>query len=151
VAGGAEFSFRAVDADTLRPAALPAQLRTPRSVGQLAGSADYFAWSSRDYTELVVWRVGSARYFEFSSHDGVHFFEFMQFAGDFLVWFGGGASSVLDLTTGVGFDVSGTVSGSADAIVEAEPTAQPSTKGGIVASRVSRIATRSAVPLTACR
>jgi hypothetical protein len=150
VEGNAAFSFNAVDANTLKPATLPPQLGKPDSIGQLAGSADYLVWSNRDYTELVVWRIGSAHHDQFSSHDGVHFFQFMKFAGQFLVWFGGGASSVLDLSTGNGFDVPGTVTGSAESIITTEKLGQPKTNGASVASRVSRISAPAAPSITSC-
>lgn len=150
IEGNSGFGFGAADAETSQPVALPAQLRKPESVGQLAGSPDYLAWSGQDSTNLVVWRIGTTRYDRFSAKDGVHFFQFMHLSDHYLVWFGGGTSSVLDLNTGNGFDIPGTVSGSADSIVVTEPVSAPSTKGELVASRVSRIEIRSAPAITSC-
>src|SRR5262245_46193292 len=79
----------------------------------------------------------------------------MQFAGHFLVWFAGGASSVLDLSTGNGFDVAGTVTGTEGSIVIAELPANPGTKGGLIPTHVSRVPTGGArhhwLPVTATR
>jgi hypothetical protein len=58
---------------------------------------------------------------------------------------------VLDLNTGIGFDVPGTATGSAESIVTTEPIGQPSAKGGLARFRVSRIATGAAPPFTTCR
>ncbi|OLB74482.1 MAG: hypothetical protein AUI14_23530 [Actinobacteria bacterium 13_2_20CM_2_71_6] len=152
VSGSNEYAFQAVDADTRQPVPLPAGLPHPDSIGYLAGSADAFAWSSLDGTRLTVWQLGSAHHDEFAIHDGIHFFQFLQLAGHFLVWFAAGTSAVLDLTTGAGFDVSGgSVAGSPAWIVRADPIGQPATKGALVPSRVSRIATGSAPPITGCR
>lgn len=151
VAGQADFALGAVDADTLHAAALPALPGSPGPIGQLAGAPDYLVWSTQDSTGLVVWRWGSAQYDRFSSDDGVHFFQFMRVAGHFLVWFAGGTSSVLDLTTGNGFDVSGTVTGSADSVVLAQPVGQAGGKAALVASRVSRIAVGAAPSIAGCR
>jgi hypothetical protein len=148
-AGPGQISLRSVDADTLRPRPLPAEAGTPSSASQLAGSSDYLAWSSQDYTRVTLWQIGTNHHDQYLSRDGRHFFQFMQFAGDFLVWFAAGASSVLDLSTGRAFDVPGSVTGSAQAIVLTVPT-RSSVRTGLTPVRVAWLPTASAPPVTAC-
>jgi hypothetical protein len=145
IGDGGEFSFAAVDAGTLAPAALPGRLGSPGTVGYLAGSAAYLAWSSADYTTLTVWRIGTGELRQYRQ-DGRHPFQFLQLAGRYLVWYTGTASSVLDLDTGHGFDVPGTAAGSADWIAAARPEGD---RAGTVTSRLSRMATAPRAPVTA--
>jgi hypothetical protein len=147
---GTRYSIKVVDADTLQPTTLPAQAGTPASISHLAGSPDYLAWSSVDFTELTVWHVGTAEQIHVVSHDGRHFFQFMQFASHFLVWFAASASSVMDLNTGNAFDVQGSVSGTSDSIVLAETPANAGKGGGLVPTRVSRVSTSSAPAIPDC-
>src|SRR5262249_20844897 len=140
------------EARGLRPVALPGQprLQHPGPIGYLAGSPEFLAWSSQDYTGLTAWQIGSARNSQFTTPDGRHPFQFLRLAGHFVLWFGGGASSVLDLRTGNAFDVHGTVAGSPDRIATAEAVGRPAIKGGFTASRLSSIATRSAPDIAQC-
>jgi hypothetical protein len=151
VDGGRTYSLHGVDETTLRPVALPEPLRRVSSVGYLAGSPGYVAWSSQDSTSVEVWQFTSGTIKKFTTADGSHFFQFLGLAGHFLLWFGGTASSVLDLTTGLGFDVPGTVAGSAEWIVTALPTgAAPTTGRGHPTSQVSRVSTQTAPSVTSC-
>src|SRR5260370_34077476 len=45
VSGADNPSFVFADATTLQPVAAPAELRAPREIGDLAGSADYLGWT----------------------------------------------------------------------------------------------------------
>ncbi|GIH05467.1 hypothetical protein Rhe02_35340 [Rhizocola hellebori] len=126
------YTLHAVDAKTLRSVELPEPLRHPASVAYLSGSPDYLAWSSQDLSRLDVWHFGTQQRKSFTVADRHHAFQFLHLAGGFLLWYGGTASSVLDLSTGAAFDVAGTVTGSADWIVTAQQ------------QRVARIATPSA-------
>src|SRR4051794_39495289 len=78
------YSFQAVDASTLRPAPLPDRLRHPGSIGYLAGSPEYLAWSDQTHTALTVWRLKSQDYRELRTPDHLHEFQFLQLAGHFL-------------------------------------------------------------------
>jgi len=73
--------------------------------------------------------------------DSRHPFQFLHLAGDFLFWYGGTTSSVLDLRSGAAIDIDGTVTGSADWIVtartEATPQAQRMTRLTWVAARTA--------------
>jgi hypothetical protein len=120
----------------------------PRSL--VAGSPEYLAWSDQTHTALTVWRTDTQDYRELRTADQLHEFQFLQFAGHFLLWFGGNASSVLDLASGAGFDVSGTVTGSPDWIAVAQPVAPVKSKGAIVPSRVSLVDARSAPAIAGC-
>jgi len=144
------YLFRAVDARSLKPVVLPRPLQHPGSMGYLAGSPTYLAWSTQDLTALTVWPAGSARSREFTASGPRHRFQFLQLAGHFVLWYNGASSSVLDLRTGNGFDVQGTVTGSAAAITIAEPVTNPKTKSTFVASRVSTIAMTAAPGISRC-
>lgn len=145
----ADGSFQGVEAVSLRPVELPGRLRRPGDVRYLAGSAEYLVWSSGDSASLTVWpfRAGDMRTYVLP--DRRHYFQFLQIAGDFVVWFSGLTSSVLDLTTGAGFDLPGTVAGSPDWIAASPPPTPPgpNARGGYA---VRRIATRLADHITRC-
>jgi hypothetical protein len=144
------YSFQAVSADTLKPVVLPSSLGHPGSVSYLAGSPQYLAWSSQNYLSMTVWPIGSHRLYHITSQDTRRHFQFLQFAGHFVVWYGGTASEVLDLTTGKAFDLPGTLAGSPSRIVTAVPVSPPAAKGGTAPSRVSSIATPSAPSIRSC-
>jgi hypothetical protein len=112
--------LQAVEASSLRSVTLPGDLAHPGSVGYLAGSSRYLAWSSSDLAQLTVWKVGSDHYATYTS-DLRHPFQFLQLAGHFVLWFGGTTSSILDLETGAAFDVPGTIAGSQQTIVTSNP------------------------------
>ncbi|HJP72724.1 MAG TPA: hypothetical protein VJ914_00565 [Pseudonocardiaceae bacterium] len=143
-AGG--YGFQAVDAHTLRSVVLPATLHPSAPIGYLAGSPGYFAWSSQDNVTATVWRIGAAQTSTFIQ-DGQHPFQFLELVGHYLLWYTGTDSAVLDVTTGKGFDLPGTVAGSSNWIATAKPVDQPS---GAVTSSVARIATPTAPAVTRC-
>jgi hypothetical protein len=132
-----KYAFSAVDADTLRAADLPARLRDPGPILYLAGSAKYLAWTSEDALAATVWTVGSGQYREYRAPDIRHLLQFPQLAGHYLMSYGGISSTVIDLDTGAGFDVAGSVAGSDDLIVKEESSRPGAGKGEIVASRLS--------------
>ncbi len=135
------YSLRAVAAATLRPAALPERVRSPGPVRYLAGSARHLVWST-DQQQLHAWRVGAGEYGEYTT-DLHHPLQFLELAGDFVLWYAGSPSTVLDLRTGHAFDVPGSVAGSDALIVESEPVRLPATKTDVVPARLS-VATLSA-------
>jgi hypothetical protein len=149
--GSGAYKFRAVNAETLRPVRLPLPLANPGTIGYLAGSPRYFAWSSQDATAVTIWRIGSRQNRTLTSHDGRHFFQFMQIAGHFMIWFGTATFSVLDLVTGHAFDIKGAVTASPDSIVVSQLTGEHmSGKTAMGTSRVSRIATKRAPSVVSC-
>ncbi|WP_157546001.1 hypothetical protein [Hamadaea tsunoensis] len=115
------YSLRAVDESTLEPVELPEAIQRPSSVAYLGGSADRLVWSSGDALSLEQWDFTAAKLTRYTSADRSHPFQFLQVAGDYLLWDGGTTASVLDLTTGAAFDTPGTVAGSARWIVNARP------------------------------
>jgi hypothetical protein len=144
------YHLRVVDAASYKPVITPGPLRNPGPILYLAGSPEYLAWSSGDLNTLTVWPAGTARLLKFTQSDSGHPFEFLQLAGHFVLWYTGNGSSVLDLRTGDAFDVRGSVAGSADAIAIEQPAGQPPTKGAIVSSRVSTLATAAMPGIRVC-
>jgi hypothetical protein len=142
------YALRAVDALTLRPAALPAPASSPGPVRYLAGSSRYLAWSS-DQQSLHVWRVGTDAYGDYTTNLE-HPLQFLQIAGDFVLWYAGYPSSVLDLRTGRAFDLRGAVAGSDAVIAESEPSRAPSTKGDVVPAQLSYAPLTAALRIDAC-
>ncbi|WP_212823226.1 hypothetical protein [Catellatospora sp. TT07R-123] len=117
------YSLHAVDEVTLQPVELPPAIQRPKSVAYLGGSADRLVWSSGDSQTLEQWDFNAAKLTRYTLTDRSHVFQFLQVAGDYLLWYGGTTASVLDLTTGAAFDTPGTVAGSAQWIVNARPGA----------------------------
>jgi hypothetical protein len=131
------YSFKAVEAATLEPAHLPSALRDPASIIYLTGSRDWFAWTVQGLQEVNVWRVGSAERRTYRAPDIKHYFQFMQFTGDYLLWYSGVTSAILDLDTGALVDVGGSLAAGDDLIVMEQPVVPTHVKGTFVASRVS--------------
>lgn len=147
--GAGVYSFKTVDAKTLAPVALPAALRDPASIIYLSGSQDWFAWSVEGLQEANVWRVGSGERRVYKTPDIKHYFQFMQFAGDYLLWYSGVSSAILDLDGGVLVDVGGSLAAGDDLIVMQQPVG-PHVKGEFVASRVSSARASSLSRLGGC-
>lgn len=116
-----QYSLHAVDEKTLQPVELPEAIRRPDSVAYLGGSADRLVWSANDALTLHEWNFTTRKPAQYALSDRGHAFQFLQVAGDFLLWDGATTASVLDLTTGAAFDTPGTVAGSAQWIVNARP------------------------------
>jgi hypothetical protein len=130
---GQGYSLHGVDGQSLAPVALPAGLLHPGSIGYLAGSPDYLVWSSQDTTTLTAYPFHRGTSTSYASNDGRHFFQFLQVSGHYLVWYAGATSALLDLTTGAGFDLPGTVAATPQTVAVAR--SQP--PGGPVISHVA--------------
>jgi hypothetical protein len=108
-AGAAHPRFVFADATTLQPVAAPAELRDPREIGSVAASPDRLVWTGTPGTSSPgngTWFVddlaaGIIRTYTASGH----YFQFPQLAGPYLVWFGADKNSIVDLRSGVGFDL----------------------------------------------
>lgn len=150
VDSGKRFSLRAVDGGTYEPAVVPGLPADPGPVGSLAGSDRYLVWSSQDGTALTVLRLQPPGVRRFVAPDTEHRFQFLQVAGDYVLWYGGAGSSVLDLRTGAGFDFSGTLAGDSDHIVSAaSPSASKGEPGSAVIATLAVSATPE--PTITCR
>jgi hypothetical protein len=147
--GAGRYLFKASDANSLAPAEVPTALRDPGSIIFLSANKDWFAWTAEGLLELNIWRVGTDERRAFRAPDIKHYFQFMKFAGDYLLWYSGVTSVVLDLGSGAFFDVPGSVAGGPDLIVIEQPTVTNKEKGQFVASRVAA-AKASALPRLAC-
>lgn len=136
------YSFEAVNVDTLQPLALPTQMtRDYRStIGYLAASPEYLTWSGTGVgnQDLQAWKVGTNQLYR-STFDQKHLVQFMQAAGHVLLWYTGTTSVVFDLQTGRGFNISGALAGSSDAIAWSSGGAQ-----------LQWIRTASAPPISEC-
>ena len=143
---GSRYSLEAVDPDTLKPVALPAPLSDPGSIVYLAGSSQHLAWSAEGLQQLTVWTFGSGQLRRYSAPDIKHYFQFLQLAGPYVLWYGGITSTVLDLDSNAGFDVGGTVAGSDQWLALEEP-ASPVAKGEFASSRIARLSTATAPPI----
>ena len=143
------YLLRVVDAENLRPVAVPGLLRDPGSLLYLAGSPQYLAWSSGDLNTLTVWPVGTGRLLRFTQSNSGRPFQFLQLAGHFVLWYTGMGSSVLDLRTGNAFDIAGSGAASADAITVQEQLKQPP-KGSFASVRVSTLATAAMPAIRTC-
>ncbi|MDQ6876863.1 MAG: hypothetical protein M3082_04035 [Candidatus Dormibacteraeota bacterium] len=108
-AGAANPRFVFADASTLQPVAAPAELRDPRQIGFVAGSAQWLVWTGTPSTSSPdngTWFVddlgaGIIRTYTASGH----YFQFPQLAGPYLVWFGADKNSIVDLRSGAGIDL----------------------------------------------
>jgi hypothetical protein len=136
--------FAAANASTRRPAVLPAQLRAPGTVGQLAGSARYLVWSSGDSTTLTVVALDNGEVRRYHSGDGRHYFQYMQLVGRVLTWFSSANSSIMDLGTGSAFDLPGTVAVGPEWIVSAQ------LNGGGGSTRLSSVPVTAPPPIPPC-
>ena len=147
--GDGSYAFHVVDAETLAPKEIPAVLRDPGSIIFLGGDAKHFAWTAEGLLQVNVWRVGANERRTYRAPDIKHYFQFLQFAGDYLLWYSGVTSAVLDLRTGALIDVAGSLAGSDDLIVVEGPVRPRDAKGEVVASRVAA-APRSALTQLEC-
>jgi hypothetical protein len=144
------YSFQAADADTLRPTDLPARLRDPGPIVYVAGSSRYLAWSGDDSLGATVWTIDSGDFATYRSPDLNHAFQFMQLADHYLLYYGGTSSTVLDLLTGNGFDVAGSLAGSDQVIAKEEPSAPTTQKGQPVSSRISSVSISAVGAIAPC-
>jgi hypothetical protein len=142
------YSLRAVDAATLRSAVLPDRVRAPGPVRYLAGSPNWLVWSTSQ-DDLHSWRIGTRRYAEYTT-DLRHPLQFLELAGDFVLWYDGQPSTALDLDTGRAFDVPGSLAGSDAVIAESEPVRTPAAKPDVALSRLAHVALSSGTRIAAC-
>jgi hypothetical protein len=112
------YALRAVDAWTLGAASLPGRVSAAGEVLALAGSARYLVWSTA-LDRLHAWRIGTNQYADYTT-DARHPLQLLAVAGDFVLWYTGQPSSVLDLRTGHAFDLPGAVAGADPLIVESD-------------------------------
>jgi hypothetical protein len=153
-AGAANPHFVFADATTLQPVAAPAELRDPREIGFVAGSAERLVWTGTPSTSSPnngTWFVdeigaGTIRTYIASGH----YFQFPQLAGPYLVWFGADKNSIVDLRSGVGFDLPlpGGVEAAGDTIV-VDRLSGP--KGGVSRTDVSVLHPTQLSSLGSCK
>lgn len=98
--------MHAVEANTRRPVSLPKDLPLEGGVGHLAATPERLLWGSTDYRTLSVWQPTENTLKQFTVGQGdEHVFQFMQPTGDHVAWFASWPSSIMDLRTGVFYDV----------------------------------------------
>jgi hypothetical protein len=131
-------------------------MRRQPGVLVLAGSSRFLVWST-DFQHAVAWRMHDGQLTTFAISDKRNPLQFLQVAGNFLIWFTGFPFAVLDLDTGGAFDtpvlggvVAGSIAGSRTTIVRSEPLSVPTSKGGIAGSAVSSLRTASAPSVPGC-
>lgn len=118
--------FRAVNATTYRPVALPEQLRTQPGIISLAGSQRYLVWST-DWHHAMAWRIDGGLVTSYAIAPTGDVLQFLTVAGHFMIWFAATHFAVLDLRTGGAFDAAthggllDQLAGSKSAIVRVEP------------------------------
>jgi hypothetical protein len=144
------YSFQAADADTLGPVDLPARLRDPGPIAYVAGSPRYLAWSSDDALGATVWMIDSGEFATYRAPDLNHSFQFMQLADHYLLYYGGTSSTILDLSTGNGFDVGGSLAGSDRVIAKEEPSGPAAQKGQATSSRISSVSLDAVGAIAQC-
>jgi len=92
------------DAATLQPMAAPPELSAVRGVANLAGSPDRLVWTSQAGSSAWLvddLPVGIVRTYQSHGHD----LQFPQLADPYLAWAGTAGDSMIDLRSGVGFDL----------------------------------------------
>ncbi|HLJ98447.1 MAG TPA: hypothetical protein VKU39_00915 [Streptosporangiaceae bacterium] len=139
------FGLRAVNARTLAPAAVPGLPGNPGSIGYLAGSPEYLAWSNQDGTTVTVLRFATSRTKTFVAADGRHHFQFLQLAGHYLLWYSGITSAVLDLSSGAGFDAAGSLAGDDTWLVWSQDT-----RASAAQARISAMLTAGVPRIPSC-
>lgn len=83
-----------------------------------AGSADYVVWTPDGHSWVAQdVQDGSVTSFGLPA-DGMHFAQFPFIAGNDLIWWSGGLTTLVDLSTGRGFDFpGGSAAGAGDLLV----------------------------------
>ena len=116
--GAEQATFVFADAATLAPVTVPAELASVRGISGLAGSAQRLAWSSSSlghawYVDDLA--VGVVRTYSAPNHDT----QFPELADPYLAWRGTDRSSIVDLRSGIGFDIAlpGDLQAAGDTIV----------------------------------
>lgn len=147
--GDGAYSFRVNDARTLAPMDTPPALRDPSSIIYLGGDRRYFAWTAQGLLDVHVWRVGSNELRTYRAPDIKHYFQYLQFVGDYMLWYSGVTSAVLDLRTGAFVDIAGSLAAGDGLVVVERPVTEPTLKGQIPTSRVAA-ARASDLPVLRC-
>lgn len=111
--------FQMVDSTTLAPEETVAALSGSQSVVYLAGSAGYLLWTeSNTLMDAFDFSADRVTQYHMAQIDGRHAFQFPMLAGNILVWWTGVQDTVVDLSTGNGFDVvNGAAAGAGDLVV----------------------------------
>jgi hypothetical protein len=113
-------TFQIVDAATLTPQTLPPLLSQSGAVTYLAGSSEYLMWTQTE-SQMAAYDFTSrtlSNYQISNADSGRHALEFPMLAGRILTWFTGVLNTVVDLSTGNGFDVvNGAAAGSGNLLV----------------------------------
>ena len=131
------FSFDGVTTGDLKPAAISKFLPAPDSALYLAGNQDYFAWSSTDLNSLTAYRFSTSQTTTYEvKGDFQHRVQFPELVGDYAVWYTSDRFSVMDLTTGMAFDVLGSAAAGNGMLALGVPTV-PWAKGQIGHSKIS--------------
>ncbi|HKC18924.1 MAG TPA: hypothetical protein VKE27_04770, partial [Candidatus Dormibacteraeota bacterium] len=151
--GSSNPSFVFADATTLKLEAVPAELRSPREIANLAGSPGSLVWTGSPRTSSPStgkWFVDDLASGTIKTYGALnHYFQFPQLAGPYLVWFGADKNSIVDLRTGNGFDIAlpGGVEAAGDTIVIVRVSAP---KGNVSQSRISVLHPSQLSPLGPC-
>jgi len=143
--------LQAVDASTLLPAALPAQLRAQTGIRALAGSPAYLFWDT-GRNHGAAWRFDRGQLTTYTVNEP-YGLQFMTVAGHFLLWSIGSppGSLVMDLDTGGGYLVASAVlAGSEAAIVRTGPLGASNPKSGSPGTTVSVLTVASAPAIPRC-
>ncbi len=103
---GTQATFRMADLSTLQPIQTPPALAKSREMQYLAGSPDYLVWTEGTARLSVYqFRTGQISNYSFVADALNHPFQFPVVVSHYLIWFTGGANTVVDLQTGNGFDL----------------------------------------------
>lgn len=104
VPGSHQESFVFVDTTTLQPVGTPAELQDVRGINSLAGSASKLVWNaSAGAREWLVDDLAAGKVRAYAG--GSHYLQFPQLADPYLFWPGPDAVSIVDLRSGIGFDL----------------------------------------------
>jgi hypothetical protein len=98
------FALNAIDPSTGRPVALPDAVAHPGEVGSLAGSPDAVVWTTKALDTAVVHSMSTGEetaMVHSAAGDGNHQLQFLQLAGNYLLWASPVGFVVADLRTGV--------------------------------------------------
>jgi hypothetical protein len=111
--------FQMVNGVTLAPETVPAPLAKPTPMVYLAGSPSHVLWTqSQSAMSAYDFQTRSVTNYQMAHRDGRHYFQFPMLAGGILTWWSGVVSTVVDLTTGDGFEVTnGAAAGSGNLLV----------------------------------
>jgi len=102
--GAQAAAFVFADAATLQPETVPAELAGVRGIANLGGSSQRLIWTASAGNR--AWVVDDLSVAVIRTYPtGSHYAQFPQLADPYLAWFGAVTNSLVDLETGVGFDL----------------------------------------------